>query len=69
MDKRQNELKRTFVYNHFENISVLSSKTGLIKTLRDFYSTNKDAKFAHYKMEDTLPMAYIITPNPTESEF
>lgn len=69
MDKRRDELKKTLVYNHFENISVLSSKTGLLKTLRDFYSTNKEAKLVQYKVEDTLPMAYIITSNPTETEF
>ena len=69
MDKRRDEIKKTLIYNHFENISVLSSKTGLLKTLRDYYSTNKDAKMIGYKVDDTLPMAFIITSNPTETEF
>jgi hypothetical protein len=57
------------VYNHFENISVLSTKTGLLRTLRDYYTLNKEAKEANYTVEDTLPMAYIITSNPLDFEF
>jgi hypothetical protein len=62
-------LKKPLVYNHYENISVLSTKTGLLKTLRDYYSTNKLAIESNYRVQDTLPMAYMITSNPDEYEF
>jgi len=57
------------MFNHFENISVLSTKTGLLLTLRDYYSSNKKALEANYKVQDTLPMAYIINSNPETYEF
>ena len=56
-------------YNHFENIGVLSTKTGLIKTLRDYYLLQKEAKECNYTIDDTLPLAYIITPQLTEPDF
>lgn len=57
------------VYNHYENISALSTKTGLLKTLRDYYVCNKEAVECGYRVEDTLPMAYMITSNPEDLEF
>lgn len=68
-DKRMGENKKPLVYNHFENISVLSTKTGLLHTLREYYCFNREAKDANYSVEDTLPAAYIITSNPTDLEF
>lgn len=70
MDKRREEpIKRPLVYNHFENISVLSTKTGLLKSLRDYYSTCKEALDVKYSVHDTLPLAFIITSNPADLEF
>ena len=57
------------VYNHFENISVLSTKTGLLKTLKEYYILNKQAQECNYSVEDTLPLAYCITPNFSDPEF
>jgi hypothetical protein len=57
------------MYNHYENISVLSTKTGLLKALRDYYSLNKQAIDCNYRVHDTLPQAYIITSNPNDYEF
>ncbi|CDW75515.1 tubulin-tyrosine ligase family protein [Stylonychia lemnae] len=57
------------MYNHYENISVLSTKAGLLKTLRDYYSLNKQAVDCNYRVHDTLPQAYIITSNPNDYEF
>lgn len=71
MDRRREEaVKRPLLYNHFENISILSTKTGLLRTLRDYYSNHcKEAIEAKYRVQDTLPMAFIITSNPCDQEF
>ena len=50
MEKRREEGKRQLLYNHFDNIGVLSTKTGLLKTLRDYYALNKQAVDANYKV-------------------
>ena len=49
MEKRQTDLRmKSLVYNHFENIGVLSTKTGLLKTLRAYYGSNKEALECDY---------------------
>lgn len=69
-DRRALEIpKRPIVYNHFENIHIISTKTGLLETLREYYNTCKEAIEAKYKVQDTLPMAYIITSIPGDHEF
>ena len=68
-DKRNQDAKRPIIYNHYENISVLSTKTGLLKSLRDYYSLNKQAIDSNYRVHDTHPQAYIITSNPNDYEF
>lgn len=72
-DKRQRDVvnyaKKPIVYNHFECISVLSTKTGLLKTLKEYYMFNKEAKEANYTVEDTLPSAYLINSSTVDAEF
>jgi hypothetical protein len=52
IDKRKEENPRKpLVYNHFEHISILSTKTGLLKTLREYYHVVcKEAIDAKYKV-------------------
>ena len=69
LDKRREEVRRMLVYNHYENISVISSKTGLLKSLRDYYSLNKAALDQGYNVYDTIPLAYIISSSPSDPEF
>jgi hypothetical protein len=71
IDRRKEENPRKpLIYNHFEHISILSTKTGLLKTLREYYNnTCKEAIDAKYKVQDTLPLAYIITSNAADLEF
>jgi hypothetical protein len=58
------------VYNHFENISLLSTKTGLLKSLREYYSVLcKEAIDCKYTVNHTLPLAYIITSYTGDLEF
>lgn len=50
-DRRALEIpKRPIVYNHFENIHIISTKTGLLETLREYYNTCKEAIEAKYKV-------------------
>lgn len=68
--RREENPRKSLIYNHFEHISILSTKTGLLKTLREYYNVNcKEAIEAKYKVQDTLPLAYIITSNAADLEF
>lgn len=51
---------RPFGYCHYEYISVLSSKTGLIKTLKEYYSKNQQFKKARYNYDMTMSMSWIL---------
>eukprot|EP00347_Sterkiella_histriomuscorum_P010551 403375852 len=69
-DKRKDDIKRSVIcYNHYEYISVLSTKTGLLQSLTDYYSNNKMAIDCNYTVADSLPMAFMITSNPNDFDF
>ncbi len=57
------------VHNHLEKIKVLCTKTGLIKALRHFYSSNIDSILSHYTIHDTTPVSYIVTTTCQDTEF
>lgn len=49
IDKRQLKSKGLpLIYNHFEVLKGLVTKTGLIKTLKHYYYLNKHARVANY---------------------
>jgi hypothetical protein len=51
-DRRALEIpKRPIIYNHFENIHIISTKTGLLETLKDYYhNTCREAIEAKYRV-------------------
>ena len=53
--------ERPFAYSHFENISILTSKSGLIRRLRDYYERSHIFKGSNYSYESSMAFSF-ITP-------
>lgn len=53
--------ERPFAYCHFENISTLTSKSGLIRRLRDYYERTTMFKESMYTYECSMAFSF-ITP-------
>jgi hypothetical protein len=61
MAKRCNEHPdRPFTYSHYDNIQILSTKPGLIRTLREYYNKTPMFKKAGYCLEHTMAVSFII---------
>mmetsp|Transcript_10328 Transcript_10328/g.10270 ORF Transcript_10328/g.10270 Transcript_10328/m.10270 type:complete len:123 (-) Transcript_10328:2534-2902(-) len=57
------------IHNHLENNRVITTKPGLIRSLRQFYSTNEQAVSAGYNVHDTIATSFIITAQVEDSEY
>ena len=49
-----------FVYNHLEVTKGIGSKSGLIKSLKQYYYTNQEARAQGYSEFDTTPTTFIV---------
>ena len=52
--------RRPFAYCHFENIQVLSTKSGLVRTLREYYKNNQAFRRAGYTYEHSMSMSFVL---------
>ena len=59
----------TIVHNHLENNREITTKTGLIRSLRLYYSTNEIALQSSYQVHDTIATSFIITANYEDVEY
>ena len=59
----------TMIHNHLENNREITTKTGLIRSLRSFYQTNEGAIKAGYQVHDTIPTSFIITAQLEDLEY
>ena len=57
------------IHNHLENNREITTKTGLIRSLRNFYQTNEGAIKAGYQVHDTIPTSFIITAQLEDLEY
>ena len=57
------------IHNHLENNREITTKTGLIRSLRNFYSSNESAIKAAYQVHDTIPTSFIITAQVEDEEY
>jgi hypothetical protein len=48
------------IFNHFEILKGLTTKTGLIKSLKHYYSQNDQARLANYHVFDSTPTTFLI---------
>ena len=60
MIKRCENSERPFMYSHFGNISCITSKPGLIRTLREYYNNTPKFKKAGYILEHTMAISFVI---------
>jgi hypothetical protein len=49
------------IFNHFEALRGICTKSGLIRSLKHYYETHKEAKSAGYAVFDTTPTTYLVT--------
>jgi len=57
------------VFNHFENIRNICTKTGLVRTLKKYYQSTLEARQAHYDVFDSTPTSFLITPGVEDREY
>ena len=60
MSRRCNHVNRPFAYPHYENIGILSTKSGLVKTLRSYYDKDLFFKDSGYSLEHTMALSFIV---------
>ena len=68
MDKRLQRDPRPFIFNHFEILRGLVTKTGLIRSLKAFYKQNDSAVSAGYTVFDSTPTTFLVSSNPDDHE-
>lgn len=57
------------IHNHLEDNREITTKTGLIRSLRNFYQTNEACIMAGYQVYDTIPTSFIITAQVEDLEY
>lgn len=57
------------IHNHLENNREITTKPGLIRSLRNFYQNNDAAIMASYQVHDTIPTSFIITAQVEDLEY
>ena len=60
INKRRKNSKFPLIFNHFESIRCISTKTGLIRTLKKYYGFNQDAIDAKYTVFHTTPTTFLV---------
>lgn len=55
--------ERPLVYCHFENIQILSTKPGLIKTLKEYYGKTEKFKKVGFQYTHTMALSFLISAN------
>jgi hypothetical protein len=61
VDKRLSVKSTPFIFNHFEVIRGICTKTNLIKSLQAYYSSHEQAKQNNYTLFDTTPTTFVIS--------
>ncbi len=63
VDKRILRDPKPFIFNHFEVIRGLVTKTGLIRSLKTYYKQNEQAQAAGYGVFDSTPTTFLVACN------
>lgn len=57
------------VHNHLDKHREITTKPGLVRSLRSFYQGHKPALLNNYHLFDTIPTSFIITIQVEDSEY
>jgi hypothetical protein len=57
-----------FVYNHFECLKGLTSKSGLVRSLKQFYYNNDQARSAGYSIFDSTATTFLLSSGTDDNE-
>jgi Tubulin-tyrosine ligase family len=68
VDKRLTASSKPFIFNHFEVIRGICTKTNLIKSLRSYYEESPLAREAKYSLFDTTPTTFVIARATDDKE-
>jgi hypothetical protein len=49
------------IFNHFEVLRGICTKSGLIRSLKSYYDWNKEAKAAGYSVFETTPTTFLVS--------
>ena len=52
--------ERPFAYCHYENIQILTTKSGLVRSLREYYEKSPMFQEARYCYEHTMAQSYFL---------
>lgn len=55
------------IFNHFECLRGICTKSGLIRSLKHYYEHNKEAKAANYTVFDTTPTTFLVQTQKDDS--
>jgi len=57
------------VFNHFENIRGICTKTGLVRSLKKYYTGNCESAQVNYQAFDSTPTSFLITAGVEDTEY
>jgi hypothetical protein len=66
---RQNNNVHPFILNHFEILKTIGTKSGLVRSLRQYYAGNLAARSQGYTEFDTTPSTFLITARARDENF
>ena len=61
LNNRLKNSSEAIIFNHFENLRGMCTKSGLVKSLKDYYKSNREAISANYSAFDTTPTSFLIS--------
>lgn len=59
----------TPIHNHLDNHKEITTKTGLVKSLRAYYTSSEQALLNSYQIHDSIPTSFIIAAQVEDFEY
>jgi hypothetical protein len=62
-------MSKEIVINHLENNREITTKTGLIRSLKAYYKEHPESKAVRYELYDTTPTTFVVSSNLDTYEY
>lgn len=62
-------VSQELVVNHLENNRELTTKTGLVRNLKNYYKDHQGAIDSSYQVFDTTPTTFLVSSNLDTHEY